>query len=661
MPMPAISSDCCHLKSGDLRAAFDELQRTVSLDPKNLDAGVKVAEFYLLSQNKKDSRKYAEQVLAANPDYLDGLALLANLELIDGNFEKAHQAIDKALKQDQKNDKLYNIKGRILTTEKKWAEGEQQFRKAIELNPESFTNYQTLLMHYEQQKNEEAVQGLLAEMQPKFPDNPQLQLILAGLYQKKGEVDKAEQAILKAIDLQKEAVSFRLMLADFYKNQHHYDKAEEALKAALSEMPKDLQLQVALAELQFELQKFDEARTGMEAILAKTPGNGGAILLKARFLIKDGKHDEALQLITPLLTEYPKWADPFYYSALTQLRLGKSELAQKAIETALQNNRGNDRYHALAGQIHLVRGNGAEAGKEASIALTINPKNFVAVKILAQSYVQEKEFAKAVKLIEALNDKVVAEDGELLGTAGLAYLGANNVDKAKQAFTALLALAPDNSRALGMLTALTVGKDLGKGITFIKNHIAKHEAGGHYLLLGDLYVKNKQLDLALQAFEKAQELSPANPQGYIMRANLLNMMGKTDETIAQFNELLQSQPNSIAALMGLATAYESLGRTAEAKEKYLRVLELQPNLPAATNNLAWLLASEEKGDLGEALRLAMQAKQALPDQPNIADTLGWVHYKRGSFSLAITQFKQALGKSAGGCDDPLPPGFGAVW
>ncbi len=84
-----------------------------------------------MSQNKKDSRKYAKKsVLAANPDYLDGLALLANLELIDGNFEKAHQAIDKALKQDQKNDKL-NIKGRILTTEKKWAEGDSSFARPL--------------------------------------------------------------------------------------------------------------------------------------------------------------------------------------------------------------------------------------------------------------------------------------------------------------------------------------------------------------------------------------------------------------------------------------------------------------------------------------------------------------------------------------------------
>jgi len=184
------------------------------------------------------------------------------------------------------------------------------------------------------------------------------------------------------------------------------------------------------------------------------------------------------------------------------------------------------------------------------------------------------------------------------------------------------------------------GRD--KAIAFIKKHIEAHPAGGHYLLLGDLLYKNKKLDEALQAFEKAQELSPDNPQGYILRANLLHLMGKTEETISQFNELLQAQPNSISALMGLATAFESQGRMAEAKEKYKRAMEIQPNLPAAANNLAWIMASEENGDLGEALRLAMQAKHALPEQPNIADTLGWVHYKRNSYSLAITQFKQAL-------------------
>ena len=62
----------------------------------------------------------------------------------------------------------------------------------------------------------------------------------------------------------------------------------------------------------------------------------------------------------------------------------------------------------------------------------------------------------------------------------------------------------------------------------------------------------------------------------------------------------------------------------------------------ALNNLAWLVAQEKDGDLGEALRLAMQAKQALSDDANIADTLGWVHLKRKSYGLATSQFLQAL-------------------
>lgn len=631
-----------YLKAGDPRAAFGELQRTASLDPNNLDAGVKVAEFHLLSRNKGESRKYAEQVLAISPDYQDGLALLANLELIEGNFPKAHDAIDKALQQSPENDVFYNIKGRILAAQNKWEESEQQFQKAIELKPDNFPNYRMLLMFYEQRKDENALQKLLATMLQKFPDNPQLQLMMAGLHQKKGELAKAEQALLQAIALQKDSSAFRLTLADFYKNQQMFDKAEGSLKSAVTDFPKDLQVQIALAELQFDLQKFPEAQSIMESILASNPGHGGANLIKARFLIKEGKNDEALQIITPLTSDYPKWAEPFYYSALTHLRIGKIELAQKSIELAIQNNAVNDRYHALAAQIHLIHGSGSDAEKEAGIALSINPRNFIALKILLQSLVQEKAYEKAIKIVESLDKKLLAEDPELLGTAGMAYLGLKNNEKANQTFTALLTLAPDNAKALSLVTALTVGKDLDKAIAFVKKHIAAHPAGGHYLLLGDLYVNKKQYEEALQAYEKAQELRPEDPQGYILRANLLNSMGKTDATIAQYNELLETQPNSLAGLMGLATAYESISRLADAKEKYQRVLELQPNLPAASNNLAWLIASEENGDLGEALRLAMQAKQALPDQPNITDTLGWVHYKRGSYSLAISQFKQAL-------------------
>ncbi|HHB75591.1 MAG TPA: tetratricopeptide repeat protein, partial [Desulfobulbus sp.] len=75
-----------------------------------------------------------------------------------------------------------------------------------------------------------------------------------------------------------------------------------------------------------------------------------------------------------------------------------------------------------------------------------------------------------------------------------------------------------------------------------------------------------------------------------------------------------------------------------------QVLAVQPDFAAAANNLAWLLAEEPEPDLGEALRLAMIAKEQLPDEVHIIDTLGWVHYKRKSYSLARNEFAQAVEK-----------------
>ena len=68
---------------------------------------------------------------------------------------------------------------------------------------------------------------------------------------------------------------------------------------------------------------------------------------------------------------------------------------------------------------------------------------------------------------------------------------------------------------------------------------------------------------------------------------------------------------------------------------------MNPEFAPAANNLAWMIAEEEGGDLGEAMRLALVAKEQYPEDPYIADTLGWVHYKRQSYSLALTQFVQA--------------------
>ena len=76
-----------YLDEGEPQNAFRELLRAADLDHTNLDANLKAAEYYLITRKKDECRKLVERILEQDPNYVDGLALLANLELIEGNFD----------------------------------------------------------------------------------------------------------------------------------------------------------------------------------------------------------------------------------------------------------------------------------------------------------------------------------------------------------------------------------------------------------------------------------------------------------------------------------------------------------------------------------------------------------------------------------------------
>ena len=69
-----------------------------------------------------------------------------------------------------------------------------------------------------------------------------------------------------------------------------------------------------------------------------------------------------------------------------------------------------------------------------------------------------------------------------------------------------------------------------------------------------------------------------------------------------------------------------------------------PRAPVASNNLAYLDA-EAGTNLDVALNRAQTAKAALPDDPDVDDTLGWVYVKRGLPALAIAPLGEAIKKN----------------
>ncbi len=631
-----------YLDEGNPQNAFRELLRAADLDHTNLDANLKAAEYYLITRQKDECRKVVERILQNDPGYVDGLALLANLELIEGNFDAAMTAIDKIGSAAESSDRLLNIKGRIYAAQQKWADAESTFRKAIDINSENLNNYQLLLAMVQSRNEVDKAKTLLDQMVEKFPRNPQVYLLQANFYRSQNDSEQAEAALLKTIEVEPDTAQFRLILADFYIQTNATDKAESLLLQATAEIPENNDIMAMLARIYFEQKKYAESQDLVDTIIEAEPDHKEAKLLLVRFMMKDGENLQAKPLLLKMNKDYPQWAEPYFYFGLVHLNLGEVELAQQSVAKAIQLNNYNDRYHTLMAQILQIQGEYEGAQKEASVALQLNPKNFRAALILSRALIGSKKFADAVAFLTEM-EKQVPENIEIKGSLALAYLGIKDRENAEKTLDRLLEMEPGNNKAISLLLALKFQNDLPGAEKFVEERISLFpDNGGLYLLLGDILVKGQKHDNALLAYENAQRLNPEDMQPYLKTGRLLVAMGRKDEAMAQYRSMVEKQPDSIVGRMGIATLLEAEGKNAEAMEQYRKVLAIKSDFAPAANNLAWQIASSADGDLGEALKLAMMAKQAFPEEPHIADTLGWVHYKRKSYSLAIPQFEIAL-------------------
>jgi tetratricopeptide (TPR) repeat protein len=164
-----------------------------------------------------------------------------------------------------------------------------------------------------------------------------------------------------------------------------------------------------------------------------------------------------------------------------------------------------------------------------------------------------------------------------------------------------------------------------------------------YNLKGGLYLASKKKTLAEASFKKAIELSPNNMHAYYALAGIYLSENRQDQAIAQYEALLDINPNQTAAHMLLGTLYDLQERFDRSEKHYRAALDINPNFVPAANNLAYILADRDK-DIDDALKFARLAKENLPDDPNVMDTMGWVYYKKGFYDSAITEFTDCLAK-----------------
>ena len=90
---------------GQFNDVLDELRKTVELDPSNLEAKTKLANYYLLAQPPMvaESEKLRDEVLTADPGYIEAHILTATIMAAQGRPDAdVLLAVNKAIAMDPK-------------------------------------------------------------------------------------------------------------------------------------------------------------------------------------------------------------------------------------------------------------------------------------------------------------------------------------------------------------------------------------------------------------------------------------------------------------------------------------------------------------------------------------------------------------------------------
>jgi tetratricopeptide (TPR) repeat protein len=681
-----------YLARGESRQAYWELQEVVRLDPTNHDARLQLARL-LLGGGPEDREAALEQTAAVLADD-DGrwqawLVHARALQLL-GRSDEARQAYEAARERaPEENAPLFLLAGFLAGqgeraeaealyreladregTSDAWlalggflegdrsgdADAEAAYRRAVELadgeaRKPAIRRLATFL--FARGRFDEA-QAVLLEAAEAEPDEPAFLLALAEMYDTRGESQKAEELLARTAEARPDDPTRLLLLAGYRQRRGDLAGALEATEQVLALDPRNRRARLQQAELlldsglqQDDRERVARGRAALATLLAEDEGDPEALFVRARLHVTEGEDAQAVTLLRRVLDRRPDWAQAHLLLATPLQRTGDPNGARSALNRALELEPGLVDAQIQLARLYAQLGEQEQAVEVGLRALDRAPDNASLHVLVAESLVQLGQGERAADLLarippaqmNAETHYAVGRTAQILGRAAMAR---GHLERAWQ-------LEPTRFETLRAL--LELDRSEGRLAESEARVRAAREAEPRdarlALLGGEVALRRGDAVAAESAIRRSIEIDPKYLPAYQTLAMLLVATGREAEVLATFQKAEQANPTSGVAHVQLAALYEGMGRYDEAISHYEDALRLDPSLVGAKNNLAFLLA-EHGGDLDRALDLAQEAKNAFPDQANVADTLGWVLYKKGVPAAAIGYLSEA--------EQGLPPG-----
>jgi tetratricopeptide (TPR) repeat protein len=578
--------------------AIDAYKKAYALDPKSPVIGERLAEMYWKAQRVHEAVTEAQELLKREPNDLPTRRLLGRIYLRSlGDLSSSAQS-DMAERAIEQYREVYRLDptdsesalwlARLYRLRNEHDKAEDVLRSLLKQDPENEAAVEQLTqLLLDEGKSADAV-SLLEGITSRTP-SPALLDLLGDAYTQTHELEKAEAAYRKAVELDPSELSHERGLGQTLLAEEKYSDALVVYQKLVDLMPDDSDVYLRLAQIYRELHQLDHAEENLLKARQYAPGSVEVMYNEAMLYEAQGRYEDAIRVLSDAVS------------------------GLKSQSTVLPSRR-----RSLA----------------------------ILYQQLGQLYRDSQNFQAAVFTYEELGRLGEEEDRRSRMLIMDTYRAAKDLPKALQAGKEALAKYPSDP-GLRTSNALLLGENgqTDEAVKVLRSQLTKSEADREiYLNIAQVYERGRRYKEAEEAARTAEAI-PGQPRDNEMVWFLLGAIYERqkfyDRAEEEFKKTLAVNPRNGPVLNYYGYMLGDLGiRLDEAEALVQRALKEEPNSGAYLDSLGWIYFRENKLAKAEATLRKAVARES--HDATIRSHLGDVYAKSGRTDLAAIEWEKSL-------------------
>jgi tetratricopeptide (TPR) repeat protein len=647
------------LKLGRIADALRWLRRASELQPNNDDAHSQLADLYMgvyvqdpvkYKQILEEYKTLTDGVLKRNPNSFTGLRMRGFQFAIEKNIPEAIETFLKADAVKPGDDRVNLALVQALNASGKADEASERAKAFIAKNKSAAPFYDFLYVKAldRPQPDIPAAEAILKSKVANNPKQAIYHIELAAHYAKLGTKEQMRAELDKLIGDHKNFPDARQTVGDFYFRLGDFASASREFEAGVKEdAPRAISYRKRLVEMAAMQGRRSEALDLADRLIKDAPSDSEAQAIRASLRMRGGTKSELEDSIKELQNVISRMPD----NPVVRFNLGEALMSHGDLEPArlqfteaikLRPNYLQPRV-SLA-RLHLARNEFPRVIQMSDEALQLSKLNIPARLLRATALMGQNELGAArqeLNIIGQIDPK--NRDGVYL-RANLAF-AEKKTSEAEGFFRELYTMNPPDMRGLFGLAELSMvsGKPDQARALLQKELSNGKDKRPLTLALANIDVRTKQYDEALKLYLPLLAETPDSIDLNLRVGEVYLRAQRYQDSRKYFEKARDLAPRNIVPLLKLGSVYEHTGERNKLIPIFEAVLKIQPDNALALNNVAYYLA-ETGGDLDQALTYAQRAKQQLPTNVDVADTLGWIYIKKNLSDDAIRIFRDLLQK-----------------